>query len=42
MTERPEGWYIDPDDPRAHRYWDGERWEPTEPSSEVAGSEHEA
>jgi hypothetical protein len=22
----PPGWYPDPDDPRARRYWDGARW----------------
>jgi hypothetical protein len=28
VAERTPGWYIDPEHPRAHRYWDGERWEP--------------
>lgn len=23
---RVPGWYRDPDQPRFHRYWDGERW----------------
>lgn len=22
----PAGWYVDPDDPRQQRYWDGARW----------------
>ena len=26
MVDRPIGWYRDPEDPRRHRYWDGERW----------------
>ena len=33
MSERPEGWYIDPADPRGHRYWDGQAWTPFEPAS---------
>ena len=26
MDERPPGWYRDPDDARAHRYWNGQGW----------------
>ena len=26
MDQRPVGWYRDPDDTRAHRYWDGQTW----------------
>jgi Protein of unknown function (DUF2510) len=26
MDERPAGWYRDPDDARAHRYWNGDGW----------------
>jgi hypothetical protein len=33
VSERPEGWYIDPDNPRAHRYWNGEDWDPVDPPS---------
>ncbi len=23
---RPIGWYLDPENARRHRFWDGERW----------------
>ncbi len=26
MTERPDGWYPDPDDPSVYRFWDGNEW----------------
>lgn len=26
LQERPAGWYRDPEDARAHRYWDGQGW----------------
>lgn len=28
MTQRPSGWYQDPDDPDQLRYWDGILWSP--------------
>lgn len=28
MTQRPSGWYEDPDDPDQLRYWDGILWSP--------------
>jgi hypothetical protein len=28
VAERAPGWYIDPDNARAHRYWNGRIWEP--------------
>jgi hypothetical protein len=27
VKKRAKGWYRDPERPRHHRYWDGERWE---------------
>jgi hypothetical protein len=30
MDERPAGWYRDPDNARAHRYWDGQEWVSTQ------------
>lgn len=36
MTEKPAGWYPDPQEAHLERYWDGERWaeevRPTEAS----------
>ena len=28
QDDRPHGWYLHPDDPKQHRYWDGYAWEP--------------
>jgi hypothetical protein len=30
-TFREPGWYRDPDEPRWHRYWDGNVWVPRNP-----------
>jgi hypothetical protein len=30
VTDRPVGWYLDPENPHAHRYWDGEQWRPVD------------
>jgi len=30
MDERPLGWYRDPENARAHRYWNGQGWMVTE------------
>lgn len=27
MKNRAKGWYRDPESPRHHRYWDGDRWD---------------
>ena len=26
MDKRPAGWYRDPENARAHRYWNGQGW----------------
>ncbi|MCW2846982.1 MAG: hypothetical protein JWR90_956 [Marmoricola sp.] len=35
MTDRPAGWYRDPQSPGEHRYWDGASWVdmPVEPET---------
>jgi hypothetical protein len=32
-TFREPGWYRDPDEPRWHRYWDGNVWAPRNPAA---------
>jgi len=35
--ERERGWYVDPSEPRRHRYWDGSQWHP-QPTAEPDGA----
>jgi uncharacterized protein DUF2510 len=30
--DRERGWYVDPSEPRRHRYWDGSQWHPQPPT----------
>lgn len=39
MTQRPSGWYEDPDDPDQLRYWDGVLWSPRRTPKVMPGLE---
>ncbi|HZU47122.1 MAG TPA: DUF2510 domain-containing protein, partial [Mycobacterium sp.] len=41
-TPNQPGWYDDPQDPNAQRYWDGQEWTPHRQRKPAAGGRQQA